>query len=273
MILLSGKEVQDDIKKKLKEKIGGLTSVPKLVIIQVGENEQSGIYINRKKKFGEELGITVEHKKFQEAVTEEEIIQEIEKDNQDESVGGIIVQLPIPKNLNLSRVLNSIDVNKDVDGLSAGQMGLLYSGNEEAHVPATARGVISLLDYYEVNLNSKSVCVVGRSNLVGRPIAEMCLKRNATLTICHSHTKNLEEFTRVADVLVVACGVPNYINDTHTREGQVVIDVGIHKTDNGICGDVDFAKVKDVVSAITPVPGGVGPLTVASLFQNLVYSA
>jgi len=272
MILLSGIQVREALKKQLKEATSLLVVLPKLVILQIGNNKESDIYIRQKKKFGQELGIIVEHKVYEENTKEGEIVAEIESYNKDEKIGGIIVQLPIPKHLNCSKILNSIDFKKDVDGLGVVQTGLFYSGDSKAITPATARGVISLFDFYNIDLDSKHVVVIGRSNLVGRPVAQMCLKRNATVTVCHSHTKNLDTITKTADILIVACGVPRLIGSPYVREGQVVIDVGINKIEEGICGDVDFDKVKDVVYAISPVPGGVGPLTVMSLFQNLIDS-
>jgi len=272
MILLSGIQVREALKNQLKETTSLLDILPKLVILQIGDNKESDIYIKQKKKFGQELGIVVEHKVYREDIKESEIITEIESYNKDNEVGGIIVQLPIPKQLNRSKILNSIDFKKDVDGLGVVQTGLLYSGDPSAIIPATARGVISLFDFYHINLDSKHVVVVGRSNLVGKPVSQVCLNRNATVTTCHSYTKNLESITKTADILIVACGVPRLIGLSHVREGQVVVDVGINKTEEGICGDVDFDKVKDVVYAISPVPGGAGPLTVMSLFQNLIDS-
>lgn len=270
MILLSGIQVRDELKKQLAEKVISLKNMPRLVILQIGDNQESNLYIGQKKKFGEELGIVVEHKKFPDDVKEDEVVAVIQSYNKDSKVGGIIVQLPMPKHLNQSKILNAIDIKKDVDGLGVGQIGLLYSGEKNAIVPATARGVVSLLDFYKINLESKNVVVIGRSNLVGRPVAQMCLNRNATVTVCHSHTKNLESITKTADILIVACGKMCFIGSSYVKEGQVVVDVGIHRTEVGICGDVDFESVKNIVSAISPVPGGVGPLTVVSLFQNLV---
>jgi methylenetetrahydrofolate dehydrogenase (NADP+)/methenyltetrahydrofolate cyclohydrolase len=216
------------------------------------------------------LGITVKHIQLHEDISEDELLKNIQQCNNDESINGIIVQLPIPKHLNKRKILDSIAPSKDVDGLGSVQSGLLYTDNEEAILPATARGVISLLQHYNISLEGRSVCVVGRSLVVGKPLATACLKKNATVTMCHSHTKNLENFTKNSDIIIVALGKPNYIDSKYVRDGQVIIDVGIHKIDNKICGDVDFDSVKDIVSAITPVPGGVGPLTVASLFENLV---
>src|SRR3989344_3513369 len=191
MILLSGIQVREALKKQLKEATSLLVVLPKLVILQIGNNKESDIYIRQKKKFGQELGIIVEHKVYEENTKEGEIVAEIESYNKDEKIGGIIVQLPIPKHLNCSKILNSIDFKKDVDGLGVVQTGLFYSGDPKAITPATARGVISLFDFYNIDLDSKHVVVIGRSNLVGRPVAQMCLKRNATVTVCHSHTKNL----------------------------------------------------------------------------------
>ncbi len=270
MLLLSGKEVQEYLKGELKKKIEYLGVVPKLVILQIGDNEQSNVYIKRKKKLGEELGVTVEHKKFEENIEEENLLKNIEKYNQDKTVGGIIVQLPVPKNLNKPDILNAINPKKDVDGLGVVQTGLFYSGDSQAITPATARGIISLLDFYKIDLESKNVAVIGRSSLVGRPVGEMCLKRNATVTICHSHSEDLKEITKKADILIVACGVPCLVDSSYVKEGQVVVDVGIHRTEGGLCGDVNFDDIKNIISAVSPVPGGVGPLTVVSLFQNLV---
>lgn len=270
MILLSGIQVRDELKKQLAEKVVSLKNMPRLVILQMGDNQESNLYIGQKKKFGEELGTVVEHKKLPDDIKEDEVVAVIQSYNKDNKVGGIIVQLPMPKHLNQSKILNAIDIKKDVDGMGSGQIGFLYSGDKNAIVPATARGVVSLLDFYKINLESKNVVIVGRSNLVGRPVAQMCLNRNATVTICHSHTQNLESITKTADILIVACGKMRFIDSSYVKEGQVVVDVGIHRTEVGICGDVDFESVKNIVSAISPVPGGVGPLTVVSLFQNLV---
>lgn len=269
MILLSGIQTRDFLKERLVEEIGLLAVKPKLVILQIGDNEESNVYIRQKKNFGESMGVVVEHKKFPVDVKEEEVIETIESDNKDSGVGGIIVQLPIPKNLNLSRILNSIDYKKDVDGLGFVQRGMFYGGDKNAIIPATARGVMSLLDYYKINIESKHVVVIGRSSLVGQPVAQCCLKRNATVTVCHSKTENIKNISKTADVLIVACGVLGLVDSSYVRDGQVVVDVGIHKTDKGLKGDVLFDDVKDMVSAISPVPGGVGPLTVFSLFQNL----
>lgn len=270
MKILSGIIVRDALKEKLIKKINSLKVIPRLVILQVGQKEESNIYIKQKKNFGQSLGIEVEHQIFPDNVTEDDLISFIKKLNDNQKVCGIILQLPIPKTLNSSRIINSIDSNKDIDGLGVIQIGKMSSGDSTAIIPATARGIISLLDYYDINLKSKHVVVVGRSNLVGKPVARLCLEKDATVTVCHSKTKDLEKITKTADVLIVSCGVPRFINKSHVTQEQVVIDVGIHKIQDGLCGDVDFDSVNGFVFAITPVPGGVGPMTVLSLFQNLV---
>lgn len=270
MILLSGKIIKEKIKDELRQKVASFRVPPTLAIIQVGDRPESNIYINQKQKFGEAIGVNVLKISFPENVSQEEIYKKIENLNHDEKVKGIIVQLPIPKHLDKRIILDAIDFEKDVDGLGTIQSGFLSTKDKKTILPATTRGVMTLLDYYEIELVGKNVVVVGRSDLVGKPIALACLHRNATVTICHSHTKNLSDVTRNANIIIAACGIPKIITGDFVREGQVVVDVGIHKTESGLCGDVDFEDVKDIVSAISPVPGGVGPLTVASLFQNLV---
>lgn len=269
MILLSGKTVRDELKVKLLEEIKSFPSVPELVIIQVGSNPDSESYIKQKKIFGESLGIPVHHKSFEEDISEEEILEIIKIYNTNDSVTGIIVQLPLPQHLNTRKILDMINPEKDVDGLGTEQTNRFYGGNQKAFIPATARGVISLFDYYQIDLKDKEIAVLGRSDLVGKPVAEVCLRRGAKVTVCHSKTENTKEITRSSDVIIVAIGKKKLVDASYLAEGQVVVDVGIHKTETGLCGDVDFESVKDKVGSITPVPGGVGPLTVLSLFQNL----
>ena len=279
-MILSGKTVRDYLEEELVKKIlalrsldeagGGLNTVPELAIICVGENPESQIYVGQKKKFGDKLNIRTHLLIMPADIAEGLLISEIEKLNKDEKIGGIIVQLPIPKHLDKQKILDSIDFQKDVDGLGSIQAGMLYKNNPKAMVPATARGIMSLLDFYKIDLMGKNVVIVGRSDLVGKPMAIFCLNRDATVTVCHSKTKNLKDITKTADILIVACGVPKMITKDFVRAGQVVVDVGIHRTGEGLCGDVDFAEVAEIVSAISPVPGGVGPLTVVSLFQNLL---
>ncbi|MEI6843250.1 MAG: bifunctional 5,10-methylenetetrahydrofolate dehydrogenase/5,10-methenyltetrahydrofolate cyclohydrolase [bacterium] len=270
MILLSGKIVRDTLVEELKQTVARLSVQPKLVIVQVGNNPESTVYINQKKKLGEVLGVSVEHSMYDENISENDLLKNVEKLNIDTNVTGIIVQLPLPKHINSRHILDSISSIKDVDGLGSVQTGLLVTGNTQAFIPATARGIMLLFDYYNISLSGKHVVVVGRSDLVGKPVATLSLSRNATVTLCHSKTAHLKEITQTADVIIVAIGKPNFVDSSYVREGQVVIDVGIHKLDGAMCGDVNFESVKDIVSAISPVPGGVGPLTVVSLFQNLV---
>ena len=259
MNILSGIVVRDVLRQQLMDHIGTLKTKPELVIIQIGDNPESSIYIEQKKKFGQSVGIPVHHVVLPVTITEQEVIDTIHTYNANDNIKGIIVQLPIPSGINTKKILDEISPEKDVDGLGA------YSH----YIPATARGIMSLCDYYDIGMQGKHVVVVGRSELVGKPTALLCLKRNATVTVCHSYTKNLKEITKQADILIVACGKLQYITSEFVSAGQVVIDVGIHRTEHGLCGDVDMESVKHIVGSITPVPGGVGPLTVVSLFQNV----
>ncbi len=269
MIILSGKTVRDELKIKLLEEIKRLPSVPELVIIQVGNNPDSIAYITQKKIFGESLGIPVHHKSFKEECSEGEILESIRVFNKDICVTGIIVQLPLPKHINQRKVLDEINEDKDIDGLGTVQINKFYSDDPKAFIPATARGIVSLFDYYKIDLKDKNVAVLGRSDLVGKPIAHICLKRGAQVTVCHSETPNTKDITRSSGIVIVAIGKKKLIDSSYLGIGQVVIDVGIHKTETGYCGDVDFENIKDKIFAASPVPGGVGPMTVLSLFQNL----
>lgn len=296
MILLDGKKLRDLTADRLKNEIAEAMSesavaTPQLAIIQIGDLAQSNTYITQKKLFAEKIGAKVVHITHPDKISEEDLIAEIEKLNRDEKIHGIIVQLPIPASLNKQKIIDAIDPAKDVDGLTAMNVKRLCANSEQAIVPATVLGVISLLQHYEIPIDGKKVVVVGRSMLVGKPLALALLNENATVAVCHSHTENLKEETRKADILVVAVGHAHLITKDHVREGQVVVDVGInfvdkeevqdvtfpldHKPEDEnpkkhMVGDVDFEAVKNIVSAISPVPGGAGPMTVASLFHNLV---
>lgn len=268
MIILDGKKLNKVIAGGLRETISVFPSVPKLAIIQVGDNPASNIYIARKQKFAEEIGAQATVRKFPETATEAEIISEINSLNADTSVNGIIVQLPIPQHLTISKIIDSIAPEKDVDGLSAKNIYKLVR-DEESFVPATALGIGTLLKENGITVEGKNVVVIGRSLLVGKSTALHLMNLGATVTICHSKTKNIIEHTRRADIIVVAVGKAGLINDDYISEKQVIVDVGINMVDGKICGDtniIDQSKLK----AISPVPGGVGPMTVASLFQNLV---
>lgn len=263
--ILDGKKVAEEIKQGLKSDFDLLTKKPRLTIVQVGDDSRSNIYIKRKILFGEEIGAKVNLKKFSENIGEDDLIKEIEKINQDEEVDGIIIQLPIPNHLDKNKIIESININKDVDGLKVGSK----------FIPATARGVISLLKFYGIGISGKKVTVLGRSALVGAPIAKLMEDSGAKVTVCHSGTEDLVTPCKDADIIISAVGKRNLINKSHVKSGQIVIDVGINpSTDNvedkpRIVGDVNFREVVNIVDAISPVPGGVGPMTVASLFLNL----
>jgi len=312
MILLDGKKLRDETAAELRDEIADFVaesgegveavipqSVPQLAILQIGDLAESSAYINQKKLFGEKIGAKVTHKTYPAKVSEEELVADIKKLNIDSKIHGIIVQLPIPASLDKQKILDAVAPQKDVDGLTATNIKRLWANDERVIMPATVRGVISLLEHYEIPIEGQKVTVIGRSMLVGKPLALALLNKNATVTLCHRKTKNLAEEARNADILVVAAGSKHLIGKNFVKKGQVVIDVGINFADSKVnakitenkiaknnlmgnlkpeneipkqkmVGDVDFEAVKDIVSAISPVPGGVGPMTVASLFQNLV---
>lgn len=268
MILLDGKTLRDKILADLAVKISEYEKKPSLVVILVGQNPGSQLYVNNKKKFAEKIGIKSEIINFADDVTEETLISKIEELNNDKSVNAILVQLPLPKHINTNKVIETILPKKDVDGFTAENLGKLLSGAKPYVYPCTPKGILLLLDEYNIEIEGKHVVIVGRSNIVGKPLSIMMLNRNATVTICHSHTKNLAEITKSADILVSAVG-DKIIKEKMIKINSVVVDVGIFKdADNKTCGDVDFGKVVDVVGYITPVPGGVGPMTIASLMLN-----
>jgi methylenetetrahydrofolate dehydrogenase (NADP+)/methenyltetrahydrofolate cyclohydrolase len=268
--VLDGKIVRDYIATDLKKSVSLLKSKLIIAIIQVGEKQESNKYIDQKKSFAEKIGVEVRHVRFDSDVSEEKICLEIEKLNNDKKIHGIIVQLPLPQALDKNIIIQKIDPVKDVDGLTSVNTKLLWS-NEKGHVPATARGIITLLDYYKIEIKGKKVVVVGRSELVGKPTALTFLNRGATVTICHQSTSDIMSETKRADILVVAIGKPQFITKDFVRQGQVIIDVGISiLPDKKVVGDVGFGEVSGIVDFISPVPGGVGPMTVVSLFQNLL---
>jgi methylenetetrahydrofolate dehydrogenase (NADP+)/methenyltetrahydrofolate cyclohydrolase len=269
--LLDGKKVAAEVLESLKAKVKELD--PKLVIVQVGEDPASKSYINQKFKSCESIGMRSEHKHLPEQTTLEELMTVIQNLNDDDDVSGFIVQVPLPAQLSdhIPLIIRSIDPKKDVDGFGAYNIGKTFLSIEFEHLPpATPAGIITILEHYDIDIAGKHAVVVGRSNIVGKPIAMMLLNRSATVTVCHSRTKDLGLRTKEADILIAALGKPKFITADMVKKGAVVIDVGIHRTDDGLCGDVDFEAVKEVASAITPVPGGVGPMTVASLIRNCV---
>lgn len=269
MKLLDGKKVSLEIAEELKKKVADLSFKPKLVIVRVGDRADSASYVKKKVQYGKKLGIDTEVAHFPADISQKELEQKVLEISNDDSVHGMIVQLPLPDNLDEHYVIEKIDPKKDSDGLTSDSIYKLVNG-AKGPVPATPTGVITLLQKNNIEIEGKHVVVIGRSLLVGKTAALNFLKHNATVTVAHSKTKNLEEVTKSADILVVAIGKPKFVNKNHVRPGQVVVDVGISLFDERITGDVDFDEVKDIVEAISPVPGGVGPMTVVSLFDNLL---
>jgi len=268
-MILDGKSIKNKIMDELRDEVMDLSIKPKLVVIQVGNNEASNVYIKQKNNMCNYIGYDFEHIKLDSDVTTEILLEVIDKLNDDMNVTGILVQLPLPMGIDTDMVVNAISPLKDVDGLTDLNNGMLFH-NKDALYSCTPYGVMELLDRYNISVSGKNVVIVGRSDLVGKPMGVMMLNNDATVTICHSKTKNLSEYTKKADILVVAVGRSNFITSDMVSEGAVVIDVGISRLADGLCGDVDFESVKDKCSYITPVPGGVGPMTVAMLGKNIL---
>lgn len=269
--LIDGKELSAKIKDEIKNEVKGFMIKPCLAVIQVGDDEASNIYIKAKEKACNEVGIYFKHLKYDVNVLEKEIVNKIIELNNDEYVNGILLQLPIPGNLNEQRIINHITSNKDVDGLNDLNAGRL-TNNKDGMVPCTAAGVIRILEEYEVPMEGANVVIVGRSKLVGRPLVSLFLKNNATVTVCHSKTQNLSEITKNADILVVATGYKWLIGKNDVKKDAVVIDVGVTRIDGKIYGDVNTDEVKKVAKLVTPPTGGVGPMTVAMLLSNVIKS-
>lgn len=300
--ILDGKVVQAEIITDLKNKVGDFEFVPNLAIIKIGNNPDSESYIKRKIDFAKKIGVNAYIVNFPESdslkITQAMLLAGIKKLNQDKSVSGIIIQAPLPEHLNWAEAVEAVAPEKDVDGLCSVNVKKLVDNDPTALIPATARGILSLLTYYKIPVKGKKVVVMGRSALVGKPVADLMINNGATVTVVHSQTANPDQETRQADILIVAIGKPEYVGAEFVKEGAVVVDVGIstvinsdgifnrprHRNDTSsssdegasskplvtVVGDVDFDSVSPIVSAISPVPGGVGPMTVASLFQNLV---
>lgn len=269
-IILDGKKLRDKIFIDLKNKLDKMSKKPTLAVILVGENPASQIYVNNKKKTAENLGINSIVIKYNSDVSETELLNKIQELNSDNDVTAILVQLPLPKHIDKFKVIDSILPSKDVDGLTPYNSGKLFTGEKPYVYPCTPKGILLLLDEYNIDIEGKQVVVLGRSNLVGKPIAQMMLNRNATVTMCHSKTKNLSEITKTADILISAVG-KNLVGEKYIKNNCVVVDVGIFRDDEGkIRGDVDFEAVSKIASYISPVPGGVGPMTIASLMLNTV---
>lgn len=269
-IILDGKKLRDKIFESLKAELDKMPEKPTLAVILVGENPASQIYVRNKKKTAEKLGINSLSIEYPADISEKELLSKIQELNNDKNITAILVQLPLPEHINKNKIIDAILPQKDVDGLTPYNLGKLFSGEEPYVYPCTPKGILLLLDEYNIELDGKNVVVVGRSNLVGKPVAQMLLKRNATVTMCHSHTKNLPEITKTADIVVSAVG-KNVIGEKMLKSNCVIIDVGIFRDENGkISGDVDFENVSKISAYISPVPGGVGPMTIASLMLNTV---
>ena len=271
--LIDGKIISQEIKDELKAEVAALAQQGKtasLAVVQVGADPASSVYVRNKKNACAYIGIGSESYELPEETTEEELLALIQELNQKEEVHGILVQLPLPAHIDEEKVILAIDPSKDVDGFHPQSAGALMIGSK-GFLPCTPAGVIQLMKRSGVEMEGKNCVIVGRSNIVGKPMAMLMLRENATVTVCHSHTKDLKEVTKRADILIVAIGKPKMITADYVKEGAVVIDVGIHRPEGGkLCGDVDFDSVEKTASAITPVPGGVGPMTIAMLMNNCV---
>ena len=266
MELLDGKLLSAKIKDEVKAGADEYHLTPILAVITIGDDEASKVYVENKRKACEYVGISMMHFDYASCVKEEVVIKKIKELNKDRTVSGIILQLPLPDGFNSNKIINYISPIKDVDGLTENSMGKLLIG-EEGFIPCTPKGILEILDYYKINLEGKHVVVVGRSILVGKPIALECLKRNATVTMCHSKTKDLAHYTKEADILIVAVGKKHLIDKTMVKKGVVIIDVGITRIEKKLYGDVN-PDAYELASYVTPVPGGVGPMTVAMLMKN-----
>ncbi len=268
--IIDGKAIAEKIRATVKAEVAKLkTSKPGLAAIIVGENPASKVYVDIKRKTCDEVGIYSELYKLPEETTENELLQLIGRLNSDRKIHAILVQLPLPPKINEERVLAAVAIEKDVDGFSSVNIGRLMAGKEAA-VPCTPKGVIRLLKEYGIEIAGKNAVVIGRSKIVGMPTALLLLNRDATVTICHSKTRNLENYTRNADILVAAAGKPKLVTADMVKSGAAVIDVGINRVDGKLVGDVDYEQVRQKAAYITPVPGGVGPMTVAMLMENTI---
>ena len=277
MIIIDGKEfskkILEEISNEQKEIVERKNLRPAgLAVIIVGENPASQVYVRNKTRACEKVGFYSETIKLEENISENDLIKKIEELNENDKIDGILVQLPLPKHINELKVINSIKPEKDVDGFSNVNVGKMVIGDESGFLSCTPYGIMQLLEGYDIDVDGKDVVVVGRSNIVGKPMAMMLIQKGATVQVCNSRTKDLSKKLKKADIIVVAVGVPRMIKATDVKEGVVVIDVGINRVDGKLCGDVDYEDVAQKVSYITPVPGGVGPMTIASLIKNTFIS-
>lgn len=270
--ILDGKKVAELKSQRLKDFVKNLIDQkkqPHFCVINIGDNAASKVYIRAKTRMAEKIGILQENIQLPKTVSEDEVVALIKKLNADPEINGVMVQLPAPDHINVKRLMDTIDPEKDVDCLTPTNIGRLWEGDHFVE-PATAAGIISLLEEYDIDLTGKKAVIIGRSNIVGKPLAALLLEKNASVSILHSKTDNLSDYTRQADLLVAAVGQPELVKADMVKPGAIVIDVGINRIDNHLVGDVAFDEVKEVANLITPVPGGVGPLTVESLMEQVV---
>ena len=274
--IIKGLEVAKQIRQNMKEEVIALKKqaiTPKLTVILIGDDPASHSYVNGKEKASKEIGIESEIIRLKDDTSEADLLDKIDKLNNDETVDGILVQLPLPKHINEQKVIEAIHPDKDVDGFHPISIGRMMVG-QDTFLPCTPNGILTLLKSKEIQIEGANAVIIGRSNIVGKPMGQLLLNENATVTYCHSRTKDLKTFTKNADILIVAMGKAHAIDESYVKEGAAVIDVGINRTNEGkLTGDVDFEAVKEVASFITPVPRGVGPMTITMLLQNTIISA
>lgn len=267
--ILDGEKVAEEVCNGLVEEVKELKEKPELTVFLIGNDPASQIYVEKKEEKAKQVGVKINLNKLAKTTTEKNLINRIKQANRNESVNGVLVQLPLPEHINQNKILETVSPKKDVDGFHPLNQGKLLAGNPD-FIPAAPKGIIEILDYYEIPVKGKRAVVIGASSIVGKPTSLLLLEKGATPTICHIYTKNLSEHTRKADILISAVGKPRLVKKNMVKQGSTVIDVGVSRKDNEILGDVDFENVRDKVNNITPVPGGVGPLTVSMLLKNVV---
>lgn len=269
MFLMDGLKVSNEIITDIKDEIENKKLKIGFAIIWIGNDEASSIYVRNKIKKCEYVGVNAELFHLDENISEQEVLRLIDELNNREDINGILLQSPIPRHIDITKCFNRINYKKDIDGFSNISVGNLYLGNH-LHVSCTPKGVIKLLDYYNIDLEGKNVCLINRSNIVGKPLFHLLIERNATVTVCHSKTVNLKEITKKSDIIISGVGIPNFITEDMIKENAIVIDVGISRINGKVVGDVDFENVSKKTSYITPVPGGVGPMTIAMVLENIL---
>lgn len=269
MVLLDGKKVSGEIIEDIKLQISNNNLKIGFAVIWVGNDEASSIYVNNKIKKCEYVGIKVELYHLGNNISEENLLKLIDELNHNDNINGILLQSPLPKHIDATKCFNRIDPKKDIDGFSNLSVGNLCLG-KPFHISCTPKGIIRLFDYYNIDLEGKNICLINRSNIVGKPLLHLLLGRNATVTVCHSKTNDIKKFAREADIIISGVGIPNFITDDMIKENSIVIDVGISRVNGKVVGDVDFENVSKKASYITPVPGGVGPMTIAMVLENIL---